>query len=161
MPKPLQPGDEAPPFRTEDHTGTVRSLDDYAGQGLVLYFFPYDGSQNSLVELRDFRDHQKAFDEAGIALLGVSTDNPERRRDLAKQEDLSFPLLVDDDHQMARAYHTYQSWFTVAVDKRITYLVDGDGVVRETWTVTHPPREHAEIVLDRARELGIARSDPS
>lgn len=161
MPDPLQPGDQAPPFRTEDHTGTVRSLDDYAGQGLVLYFFPYDGSRNSLVELRDLRDHEDAFDEAGLAVLGVSTDNPERRRNLAEEEGLNFPLLVDEDHQMARDYHTYRSWVTVAVDKRITYLVDGDGVVRETWTVVHPPKELAEDVLDRARELGVVRPDPS
>lgn len=36
----LTVGDKAPDFRVKDHTGKERSLGDYKGKHLVLWFYP-------------------------------------------------------------------------------------------------------------------------
>lgn len=151
----LSPGADAPPFEAKDHTGTVRRLADYADRGLVLYLYPYDGNRRSRVELRDLQDHADAFAEAGIAVLGVSTGDAAGTAEVVEEESLDFPLLVDPDDEIAKAYGAYTAWKTAHVDERVAVLVDGDGIIRETWRI-QAAVPLAERVLAKAHELGVA-----
>jgi AhpC/TSA family protein len=36
----LAPGDEAPDFTVQDHTGRTQRLSDYRGRSVVLWFYP-------------------------------------------------------------------------------------------------------------------------
>ena len=36
----LQPGDKAPDFTVQDHTGKTHKLSDYRGKSVVLWFYP-------------------------------------------------------------------------------------------------------------------------
>ena len=39
-PKMLKPGDAAPAFKVSDHTGKERTLAEFKGKRVVLWFFP-------------------------------------------------------------------------------------------------------------------------
>lgn len=155
----IEPGSPAPGFEAEDHEGVTRRLEDYEGRGLVLYFYPEDGTPGCIEEACGFREAMDRYQAAGLAVVGVSTDSRRSHQAFAEEHDLNFPLLVDEGNEISKAYGAYQAWRRLPVDKRITYLVDGDGIVRDVWEAIDPAK-HAMEVLERARELGVA-SEPA
>ncbi|MFN2382193.1 MAG: peroxiredoxin, partial [Guyparkeria sp.] len=53
----LSVGDTAPAFALPDQDGATRSLSDYRGQWLVLYFYPKDDTPGCTTEACSFRDN--------------------------------------------------------------------------------------------------------
>lgn len=151
----LEPGTEAPAFEAPDQNGDVHALDDYAGRGLVLYFYPWDNTPGCTTEACAFRDRMPDYEAHDLAVLGVSTQGRGKHQAFADEHDLNFPLLVDEDKTISKAYGAHGIWKIIPLNKRVTYLVDGDGVVREVWEDVDPTT-HADEVLQRARELGVA-----
>jgi peroxiredoxin len=91
-------GDKAPAFALEDQSGTTHRLKDYAGQPLILYFYPKDDTPGCTKEACDFRDHLPKFDRSKAAVLGVSILDTASKAKFAKKHGLKFPLLADADH---------------------------------------------------------------
>jgi peroxiredoxin Q/BCP len=151
----LQPGDEAPPFEAPDQEGNVHRLEDYGGQALVLYFYPWDNTPGCTTEACNFRDRMPDYRDHGVAVLGVSTQGEEKHRSFAEEHDLNFPLLVDEGKEISKAYGAHGIWKIIPLNKRVTYLVDGEGTVREVWEDVDPST-HADEVLQRVRDLGLA-----
>ena len=76
MGKKLAPGDKAPDFKLPDNSGGIKSLKSFAGQSLVLYFYPKDDTTGCTKEAMDFNGLKSAFATAGAAIVGVSPDRP-------------------------------------------------------------------------------------
>lgn len=155
----LEPGDDAPPFEAPDQNGNVHRLDDHAGQGLVLYFYPWDNTPGCTREACSFRDRMPDYEDHGLAVLGVSTQGREKHEAFADEHDLNFPLLVDEGKAISKAYGAHGILKIIPLNRRVTYLVDGEGTIREVWEDVDPST-HADEVLQRARELGVA-SEPA
>jgi len=66
----------APEFTLLDETGINRSLQDYKGKWVVLYFYPKDDTPGCTTEACNFRDDYSAYEKAGVTILGVSKDSP-------------------------------------------------------------------------------------
>jgi len=145
----LTTGDPAPAFTAIDQTGTERTLDEFIGSGLVIYFYPKAFTPGCTTESCDFRDRHEAFAARGMTILGVSPDGQHKLRDFKREHDLPFDLLSDPDHTMATAYGAYgektnygKTYLGII---RSTFVVDKDGTVDQAFYNVRA-KGHAERV---------------
>ncbi len=133
----LEPGEKAPSFALPDETGTVLTAEDFAGKGLVIYFYPKAFTPGCTGESCDFRDNHERFAAAGYQIVGVSPDPIDRLARFRAEHDLPFPLLSDEDHAMAEAYgawgikKNYGREYEGII--RSTFVIDGDGLIEHAW----------------------------
>lgn len=133
---------QASDFALPDQTGTVRRRADFAGQWLVLYFYPQDDTPGCTTEACSFRDAREVLLEKGLQVVGISTDSVASHAAFAAKYHLNFPLLADEGGKVVVAYGAKG----LMGAKRKTFLIDPAGeVVREYPKVT--PEGHAEEIL--------------
>ena len=126
-------GFPAPDFTLADKDGKSHSLSDYRGSKVILYFYPAASTPGCTTQACDFRDNMGALQAAGYAVLGVSKDKLPALQKFAQNENLSFPLLSDEDLSVHHAYGAYgeKSMYgkTVMGVIRSTFVIDEDGIV--------------------------------
>jgi len=147
---------KAPDFTLTDNEGNERSLQDYAGKWLLVYFYPKDDTPGCTKEACGFRDAWEELQESNIEVVGISADNEKSHRIFAQKYSLPFPLLVDMENEVSKKFGAYgeKKMFgnTFMGIKRQSYLIDPDGnIVKEYLKVK--PAKHAEEVLEDVQEL--------
>jgi peroxiredoxin Q/BCP len=146
----LSAGDPAPDFTLPDHNGEPVSPTDFAGQSLVIFFYPKAFTPGCTTESCDFRDRHEAFTAAGAAVVGISPDPVERLDRFRAEHDLPFPLLSDPDHTVAAAFgawgikKNYGKEYEGLI--RSTFVIGPDGTITEAWRNVRA-KGHAERVL--------------
>jgi peroxiredoxin Q/BCP len=145
-----QPGDVAPDFTLPDQAGNPVSLAGLRGQTVVLYFYPKADTPGCTTQACGVRDHRTDYAQAGAVVLGVSPDPVKSTAAFDQKYDLGFPLLADEDHQIAEAYGVWvektRYGRTYMGAERTTFVIGPDGVVREVFRSVKPA-EHDELVL--------------
>ncbi|MBO9577903.1 MAG: thioredoxin-dependent thiol peroxidase [Microbacteriaceae bacterium] len=135
-PKRLAPGDRAPAFTLLDQDGGTVRLADFKGQRVVVYFYPAAMTPACADQACDFRDSLQSLAASGIAVVGISPDEPERLARFRERDSLNFPLLSDERHRAMRAYGTW--------GPKLNYGRVYEGVIRSTFVVDAKGRiEHA------------------
>ena len=146
----LDPGDEAPPFELPNQDGDPVALSDFAGQRLVVYFYPRADTPGCTIEARDFADHWDAFRDLDVAVVGISDDPVESQASFAEKYDLPFDLLSDEDGEVGRAYGSFGERTVgdreVTAAFRNTFVVGPDGTVEAVYRGVDPDG-HAEELL--------------
>lgn len=132
----LNTGDSAPPFALQDAEGNEWRLEDLAGKKVILYFYPADDTPGCTAESSDFRDSYKAFVDANIEVLGVSPQGAASHKRFAEKYELNFPLLIDKDLSVARAYGAIrekpEEWEGMKLHvKRSTFVIDEQGRIEQ------------------------------
>jgi peroxiredoxin Q/BCP len=131
----LEAGQKAPEFTLSDASGNQVSLSDFAGKNVIVYFYPAASTPGCTTQACDFRDNMASLQSAGYVVLGVSKDKLPALQKFAAEENLSFPLLSDEDLAVHRAYGAFgeKNMYgkTVQGVLRSTFVVDGEG------TLTH------------------------
>jgi peroxiredoxin Q/BCP len=126
-------GSPAPDFSLADKDGKSHSLSDYRGSKVILYFYPAASTPGCTTQACDFRDNMGSLQAAGYAVLGVSKDKLPALQKFAQNENLSFPLLSDEDLSVHHSYGAYgeKSMYgkTVMGVIRSTFVIDEDGIV--------------------------------
>ena len=135
--KRLAPGDPAPDFTLNDADGNPVSLSSLRGQRVIVYFYPAAMTPGCTTQACDFRDSLSSLAAAGVAVLGISPDQPAKLAKFRDKEGLNFPLLSDPDHAVEREYGTYgekklYGRTTVGVI-RSTFVVGADGVLEQAY----------------------------
>ena len=129
----LEAGSPAPDFSLPDKDGKARSLSDYRGQKVIVYFYPAASTPGCTTQACDFRDNMASLQGAGYVVLGVSKDKLPALQKFADNENLGFPLLSDEDLSIHHAYGAFgeKSMYgkTVMGVIRSTFVVDGSGVL--------------------------------
>jgi peroxiredoxin Q/BCP len=152
----IDPGKKAPAFRLNDQTGTAHSLADYAGQPVVLYFYPKDDTPGCTAESCSFRDNLPRFRPSKAAVLGISILDEKSKAKFAAKYDLNFPLLADADHEVAEKYGVWQEKSrygrTYMGIVRTTYLIGADGKVARRWDKVKV-EGHVEEVLEAVGQI--------
>ena len=97
----LKAGSPAPAFEATDQDGNKRTLADYAGRKLILYFYPEDETPGCTIEAQGFRDHLEDFARAGWQVVGVSNDDVAAHCGFRDHHGLNFPLLCDVDRTLS------------------------------------------------------------
>ena len=133
MTSPLTVGDPAPEFTLPDANGSDVSLSDYRGQRVIVYFYPKASTPGCTTQACDFRDNLAAFTTEGFAVLGISPDAPAALQRFTDKQELTFPLLSDEDHSVAEAYGAWGEkknyGKTVMGVIRSTFVVEADGTL--------------------------------
>ena len=153
----IDPGKRAPAFTLTDQSGHAHRLSDYAGQPVVLYFYPKDDTPGCTTEACAFQERLPAFGKSKAVVLGVSVLDERSKAKFAAKHGLTFPLLADPDHAVIEQYGAWQeksrygrTYMGVA---RITYLIGPDGKVAKRWDAVKVDG-HAGEVLEAIRGLG-------
>lgn len=149
-------GDKAPNFTAPTDSGGKVSLRDFAGQNVVLYFYPKDDTPGCTKEACGFRDSLPDFSGANAVILGVSKDSPAKHDKFKAKYELPFTLVSDEDGKICEAYGTWieKSMYGrkyMGID-RATFLIDGKGKIREVWRKVKV-KGHVEAVLKAASAL--------
>ena len=128
----LEPGAVAPEFTLIDADGTERSLSDYRGSRVIVYFYPAAMTPGCTKEACDFRDNLASLAAAGLAVIGISPDPPAKLAKFRDKEGLTFPLLSDPDRTVLIAYGEKQLYGrTVTGVIRSTFVIDADGRIEQ------------------------------
>jgi len=127
-------GDDAPSFELPSTTGRDRSLHSLKGDWVVLLFMPRKG---------DFVPFQKVvaeFAKLPATIVGITFDNPQSLRALAKKEKLSFELLGDPTGEVSASYGLFDGPSNTT--RAGVIVVDRRGMVRLVVSgQTLPPAE--------------------
>jgi thioredoxin-dependent peroxiredoxin len=125
----------------------VDTLPVQPGKPAVVYFYPADLTPGCTLEAKAFSDRYDRFREAGYEVIGISTDTDERHDEFRSACDLRFPLVADVNAELTGSLgllKDYGEHGTFA--RRITYLLDGDGIVRRIWEVTDAGAHPDEVL---------------
>ncbi len=130
----------------------VEKLSVQPGGPAVVYFYPADLTPGCTMEARAFNDRYDAFREAGCEVIGVSVDSEAKHDEFRNECGLRFPLVADPGAELTGSLDLlkqYGDYGTFA--RRITYLLDADGIVRRIWDVDDA-EAHPEEVLAAVSE---------
>ncbi|HVB51846.1 MAG TPA: thioredoxin-dependent thiol peroxidase [Acidimicrobiales bacterium] len=123
----LDIGAKAPLFTLRDQNGDKVALKDFAGQRLVLYFYPADDTPGCTTEACQFNDEFAAFSKLGVLVFGVSPDGAEKHVAFRKNYGLKFPLLSDPEKTVMAKYGAY--------GEKMLYGKTVTGVIRSTFVI--------------------------
>jgi peroxiredoxin Q/BCP len=151
----LQPGDPAPAFDLADDAGGRIRLDDLRGHRVVLYAYPAAMTPGCTTQACDFRDSLDALAAAGITVVGISPDSPEKLARFRAEEGLTFPLASDPDRAVLTAYGAF--------GEKTMYGKVVQGVIRSTFVIDAEGRIERAMYNVRAKghvaklrgELGV------
>ena len=150
-------GDKVPDIALTGVDGGMVKVSDYAGRALVLFFYPKDDTPGCTTENIDFSALLPQFEAAGVAVLGVSKDPPEKHRKFAAKHGLAAPLASDaaegglsDALGIWAEKVNYGRTYMGMV--RTTLLVGPDGRIVRVWDKVKV-KGHAAEVLEAARAL--------
>lgn len=147
---------QPPDFTLLDQHGQQRSLADYKGKWIVLYFYPKDDTPGCTNEACSFRDEREVIAEQGAEVIGISKDSVASHKRFAEKHGLTFTLLSDPDHKVIEAYGAWAPKKMMGREflgtLRNTLIISPDGfIVREFPNVT--PKEHALEIIQALRDL--------
>lgn len=152
----IEVGKKAPAFKLKDQDGKVRTLGEFAGQWVVLYFYPKDDTPGCTVEACDFTAGIKQFEKLGATVLGCSRDGEESHRKFIAKHKLKVTLLSDPDHAMMEKYGAWgeKTMYGKKTEGviRSTVLVDPTGKVAHHWARVQA-KGHADAVKEKLATL--------
>jgi peroxiredoxin Q/BCP len=152
----LEVGQKAPEFATPNQRGEISKLADFAGQWLVLYFYPKDNTPGCSTEAIDFTALSPQFQQLNAVILGVSPDSAKSHCRFIEKHNLTIQLLSDPDHQLAEIYQVWGLKKFMGKEymgiKRSTFLIDPQGNIAYIWSNVKV-KAHAEAVLKKLEEL--------
>ena len=131
-PTRLAVGDTAPAFTLSDADGNTVKLSDYEGRKVVVYFYPAASTPGCTKQACDFRDNLGELNEAGLDVIGISPDKPEKLAKFRDAEGLTFPLLSDPERTVLAAWGTF--------GEKTMYGKTVQGVIRSTFVVDEKGR---------------------
>ena len=152
----IRENSKAPDFELKNEKGEIIKLSDFIGDIVILYFYPKDDTPGCTTEACNFRDDYSLYERAGVKIIGVSPDSMKSHEKFKTKHDLPFPLLSDEDHQVAEAYGVWglkkfmgKEYFGIL---RTTFLVDKNGMIARVFEGVKPA-SHSEEVLEAAKSL--------
>lgn len=129
----LEIGTKAPAFSLPDQNGVIRSLSDYQGKKVVLYFYPKDMTAGCTKQACAFGELYPQFLEKGAVILGVSKDSIASHKKFEEKYGLPFTLLSDTEKEVILAYDVWKEkknyGKTTMGVVRTTYLIDENGII--------------------------------
>jgi peroxiredoxin Q/BCP len=143
-------GAKAPAFQANDQNGVSRTLKEFSGKKLVLYFYPKDDTPGCTAEACDLRDNYNKFIKAGYAILGVSPDTEAKHMKFITKYELPFDLLADTDNAIALAYGVWveksmygRKYMGIA---RTTFVIDEKGKIEQVIEKVDTKNHAAQIL---------------
>lgn len=141
----LNVGDRVPRFSAEASTGKTIDSADLLGAYWVIYFYPKAFTPGCTVETKRFRDNYPELRELGCEVIGVSTDDHATQCRFSDANTVTFPLIGDHEGHLTALFGVKWALFPVA--KRVTFVVDPNGVVAARFHHELQVLKHMDKVL--------------
>ena len=144
-------GDIVPNFACVADDGETRDLAAQKGRWLVLFFYPKASTPGCTTESKDFSALREQFAAADCDVWGCSTDSVRRQANFRDKQELTVPLLADEERQVHEVFGAWQekkNYGRVYMGTvRSTYLIDPQGRLAEAWPKVRV-KGHADAVLE-------------
>ena len=146
----LKTGDPAPAFEAVDQDGNMKTLADYRGRKLILYFYPKDNTPGCTAEACSLRDGRDTLRRMGFEVVGVSPDSEKSHRNFCDKHELNFTLLADTDHSVCEAFGVWaeksmygRKYMGVL---RTTFVIDAEGRIEKVFTKVDTANHYRQIL---------------
>lgn len=150
--QPLRSGDEVPDFSTKDESGNAFSKSSLIGKRYLLYFYPRDNTPGCTAQACGFRDLNHEYQQLEVTVIGVSGDSPLSHQKFSKKYNLPFPLLVDEEHNLAKAFGVFgeKKFMGRTFDgiHRTSFLIGPDGKIIKSYPKVKAQSHPNEVVND-------------
>ena len=159
----LETGTPFPQFKLQNQDGKTVTLDDYTGKWLVLYVYPKDDTPGCTIQGKSFTASKQEFDDANIAVVGVSADDVASHKDFCNKFSFTIDLLADPNHELLNAAGVGQSEYKGTMYwNRTSFVVDPEGKLRKIYEKVDP-NGHERVLLDdiKAMQAGSSESAAS
>lgn len=129
----IQPGTLAPDFELPDQNGNIRTLKEFRGKKVILYFYPKDNTAGCTKQACGFAELYPQFNEKGATIIGISKDSVASHKKFEEKYNLNFILISDTQLEAIQAYDVWHEK-TMCGKKsmgvvRTTYLIDENGII--------------------------------
>src|SRR5260370_38824417 len=150
-------GKAFPEFSLLNQDGEMVTLGHFAGQWLVVYVYPKDDTRGCTVQGKSFAATRQEFDDANIAVVGVSADDVESPKNFCNKFSFTIDLLADPDHELLDAAGVGQSEYKGTVYwNRTSFVIDPAGTLRKIYQQVNP-QGHERVLLD---DISAMRASP-
>ena len=149
----LSAGMIAPDFTLIDQNNIKRSLTDFKGEWVVLYFYPKDDTPGCTTEACSFRDNIEIISKLNTNILGVSVDSQESHKDFSEKYSLPFPILADISGEVAKKYDSYGSFVGFKYASRHTFIINPSGKIHKVYKKVNPSKHAAEIIEELKKNI--------
>jgi len=149
----LSAGNPFPHFALPNQDGKIVRLNDFAGQWLVVYFYPKDDTPGCTIQGKSFTATKADFDAAGITVLGVSADDVASHKNFCNKFAFTIDLLSDPDASLMKALGIGQAeWKGMKFWERTSFVVDPKGAISRVYEKVNP-EGHEKVLLDDINSL--------
>ena len=146
----LEKGMRAPDFTLLDQNGIQRSLHDFTGHRVVLYFYPKDNTPGCTRQACAFAQSYEAFKTLDAVVIGISKDSAASHAKFAQKYELPFILLADPELEAIQAYGVWQEKKLYGKTSmgvvRTTYVIDANGMIEKVMPKVKPDTNAEEIL---------------
>ena len=145
---PAEVGKPFPSFSLQNQDGQTVTLDDFKGKWLVLYVYPKDDTPGCTIQGKSFTATKQEFDDANIAVVGVSADDVESHKNFCNKFSFTIDLLADPNHDLLGAAGVGQSDYKGTMYwNRTSFVIDPEGTLRKVYEKVNP-EGHERVLLD-------------
>jgi len=130
---------------------------------IALFFYPKSGTLGRTREAAQFRDalaKNKIFKQTGVQVIGISGDPAPKQKQFAESQNLTYPVLSDENHVAHKAFQVDKSLFGF-IETRTTFVIDKDDIIRDSLSTTLNYGAHVEFVTKALEKLASEDEDTS
>ena len=142
-------GERFPDFSLQNQDGKTVTLNDFAGKWLVLYVYPKDDTPGCTIQGKSFTATKQEFDDANIAVVGVSADDVASHKDFCNKFGFTIDLLADPNHELLSAAGVEQSEYKGTMYwNRTSFVIDPQGNLRKIYENVKPEGHDQTLLAD-------------
>ena len=145
---PVAEGQRFIDFKLQNQDGKTVSLDDFKGKWLVVYVYPKDDTPGCTIQGKSFTASKEEFDNANIAVVGVSEDDVTSHQNFSNKFGFKIDLLADPNHELLNAADVGQSEYKGTMYwNRTSFVIDPEGNLRKIYRGVNP-EGHEQVLLN-------------
>ena len=150
---PVAEGQRFIDFKLQNQDGKIVSLDDFKGKWLVLYVYPKDDTPGCTIQGKSFTASKEDFDNANIAVVGVSEDDVASHKNFGDKFGFKIDLLADPQHELLNAADVGQSEYKGTMYwNRTSFVIDPEGNLRKIYRGVNP-EGHEQVLLNDIKSM--------
>jgi peroxiredoxin Q/BCP len=149
----LSAGNPFPNFALPNQDSKITKLGDFAGQWLVVYFYPKDDTPGCTMQGKSFTASKADFDAAGIKVVGVSADDVASHKNFCNKFAFNIDLLADTDSRLMKTLGLGQSeWKGMKFWERTSFVIDPNGIIRKVYEKVNADG-HEKVLLEDIKNM--------
>jgi peroxiredoxin Q/BCP len=150
----LKVGLLTPDFTLPDGEGKNRTLSDYRGRWVLIYFYPKDDTPGCTRQACAIRDNFPKFKKMKAEVLGISINSPKSHEKFSKKFKLPFTLLADEEKKVVNLYGVWAKKRFMGREYmgtlRTSFLINPRGMIAKIYEGVKPDLHAAEVLADLA-----------